>query len=265
MDHFVDERDFRLLQEDPYTFFVLSRVLRGPCNCIRTDHQRFIFCHTTMPYPVWLWTPDDITPGEMEQLWQLAADCCPLDQGYRYNMKYGLADYFLRRARQTGLDCCIETNMFAYDCPQIITPSGQPGGILHRCTAEEAGEAAQMIWEFHEAIHADRTSRERCLATAREHIDGGGFYLWKTTAGETAACCALRPDGPLGCVSCVYTRPAHRRQHHALHMVHQLTCLTAEQGLTPMLYTDADYAASNACYEKIGYVLRGKLCTIAAR
>ena len=31
-----------------------------------------------------------------------------------------------------------------------------------------------------------------------------------------------------------------------------------------MLYTDADYAASNACYEKIGYVLRGKLCTIAA-
>jgi len=25
---------------------------------------------------------------------------------------------------------------------------------------------------------------------------------------------------------------------------------------------DADYVASNACYEKIGYVLRGKLCTI---
>lgn len=26
-----------------------------------------------------------------------------------------------------------------------------------------------------------------------------------------------------------------------------------------MLYTDADYVASNACYEKIGYVLRGKV------
>jgi len=35
-----------------------------------------------------------------------------------------------------------------------------------------------------------------------------------------------------------------------------------EAGCIPMLYTDADYAASNACYEKIGYVLRGKLCTI---
>jgi len=29
-----------------------------------------------------------------------------------------------------------------------------------------------------------------------------------------------------------------------------------------MLYTDADYVASNKCYEKIGYILRGKLCTI---
>ncbi len=27
-------------------------------------------------------------------------------------------------------------------------------------------------------------------------------------------------------------------------------------------FTDADYKASNACYEKIGYVLRGKLCSI---
>ena len=35
-----------------------------------------------------------------------------------------------------------------------------------------------------------------------------------------------------------------------------------EAGYVPMLYTDADYVASNACYEKIGYILRGKLCTI---
>ncbi len=29
-----------------------------------------------------------------------------------------------------------------------------------------------------------------------------------------------------------------------------------------MLYTDADYVVSNAWYEKIGYILRGNLCTI---
>ena len=39
--------------------------------------------------------------------------------------------------------------------------------------------------------------------------------------------------------------------------------LAKNAGFTPMLYTDADYAASNACYEKIGYVLRGRLCTLS--
>lgn len=42
----------------------------------------------------------------------------------------------------------------------------------------------------------------------------------------------------------------------------QVSKMAKDAGYMPMLYTDADYAASNACYEKIGYVLRGKLCTI---
>ena len=45
-------------------------------------------------------------------------------------------------------------------------------------------------------------------------------------------------------------------------MVYEVTKLVKEAGYIPMLYTDADYPASNACYEKIGYILRGKLCTI---
>ena len=60
----------------------------------------------------------------------------------------------------------------------------------------------------------------------------------------------------------VYTRPAFRRKHYAENLVYQVTKLAMDGGYVPMLYTDADYAASNACYEKIGYVLRGKLCTI---
>ena len=45
-------------------------------------------------------------------------------------------------------------------------------------------------------------------------------------------------------------------------LVYQVTKIVEDAGYTPMLYTNADYAASNACYEKIGYVLRGKLCTL---
>ena len=92
MDHFVDERDLQLLQNDRYTFYVLSRVLGGPCAVIRTDHESLILCHTEHPYPVWLWTPDGLTEAEKERAWQLAQETCPMAEGYRYNLKYALAE-----------------------------------------------------------------------------------------------------------------------------------------------------------------------------
>lgn len=263
MDRFSDERDFRLLESDRYTFSVLSRVLRGPCDCILTDHERIIFCHTTLPYPVWLWTPDGIGEYAKETAWQLASRTLPLSEGYRYNLKYELAEYFIARAQQEGLTAHIATNMFAYDCPSPIVPATATDGHLHVCTSEDTEEAARMIYEFHEAVHADQQNLDRCRMKAEQHINHEGFFFWKNEQNETVACCSWHPNEGLGCVGSVYTRPEHRRQHYAQHLVYQITKMIADKGLTPMLYTDADYIASNACYEKIGYVLRGKLCTIS--
>lgn len=67
----------------------------------------------------------------------------------------------------------------------------------------------------------------------------------------------------MGSVGLVYTREEHRRKHYAEQLVYQVTKMVQDAGYMPMLYTDADYVASNACYEKIGYILRGKLCTIS--
>lgn len=263
MDRFVDERDFHRLEADRYTFSVLSRVLHDSCSSILTDHERLILCHTVAPYPVWLWTPDGISDDEKEHAWQLAIQTFPPADGFRYNLKYELAEYFIARAHSADMKLGISTNMFAYDCPSVIPPAVPTDGHFHLCTPEDTEEAARMIYEFHDALAADQQSLERCRMKAEQHISHNAFYFWKNAAGEVAACCSHNTNGDLGCVGSVYTRPAHRRQHYAQHLVYQVTQLLADQGLTPMLYTDADYAASNACYEKIGYVLRGKLCTIS--
>lgn len=265
MEQTVDQRDFDLLSGDRYTFSVLSRVLHYPCRVVRTDHERLILCHTTDPYPVWLWTPDGLTEADCIRAWQLAQEACPLGEGYRYNLKYELADAFIRLAAQEGLTLRIATNMFAYDCPQPVAPAIPADGQLHRCTMDDLEEAAQLIDSFHAAVAQDRSSLEHCRQQAKQRMEGSGFFLWKNAQGETAACCSLIAEDGLGCVGGVYTKPEYRRRHYAQHLVYQVTRLAAEQGLMPMLYTDADYAASNACYEKIGYVLRGKLCTIEAK
>lgn len=263
MDHHADERDFRLLEADRYTFSVLSRILPGPCAVTLTDHECFILCHSVAPYPVWIWTPDGLSDAEKRQAWALAGSVCPLSGGHTYNLKYELANAFIDLAHEQGDDVRIQTNMLAYDCPAPIAPTLSVQGRLHRCTPEDTDTVAAMIFEFHESVGDARFDMATCRTMAEHHI-AGHFYFWKDASDTIVACCSFNATGDLGCVGSVYTIPAHRRRHYAQQMVYEVTRIIADAGLTPMLYTDADYVASNACYEKIGYILRGRLCTLGA-
>ena len=56
-----------------------------------------------------------------------------------------------------------------------------------------------------------------------------------------------------------------REFHYAQNLVYELTKRAGEAGFLPVLYTNANYPASNACYQKIGYRLRGRLCTVSLK
>ena len=66
-------------------------------------------------------------------------------------------------------------------------------------------------------------------------------------------------------INFVYTKNEYRRRYYALNLVYNVTEFVRPLGFVPMLYTNADYKASNACYEKLGYKLNGKICTIKVR
>ena len=70
MDRFVDERDYKLLENDKYTFFVLQRIIGEKCELLLTDHERLIVCFTGNLFPVWIWTPDNASKTEMEKTYQ---------------------------------------------------------------------------------------------------------------------------------------------------------------------------------------------------
>ena len=262
MDNFVDERDFKLLAQDKYTFSVLSRIIRGECEIRLTDHERMIICFTGQPYPVWIWTPDDASEDEYERAYELSKELNVMDGGHRFNIKYELAEYFMRRAKEDGLDLKITTNLFAYDCPSPIAPSSVVDGKIHQCTKEDFDIMVDFFDMFHEAVGIDKESRETYRTYAENDIGKGSLYVWETEDGEYASSCNWHPVQDMASIGLVYTRDEYRRRHYAEHLVYQVTKIAQDAGYLPMLYTDADYVASNACYEKIGYILRGKLCTI---
>lgn len=262
MDPFIIEKDFELLKPDKYTFFVLDRIMRGSPEVLISDHERLIICFSERPFPVWIWTPDDASEEEMERAYQLARENGLVAGEHHFNMKYNLAEYFIRRAARDGLKMKLLVNMFAYDCPEPVRPEAEADGEIYRCEMRDVEELVSFLEMFHNEIGIDQKDAAGYWADAEAFIKAGTMYFWKDAQGRHVASCRYAPNGEMASVNLVFTRPEFRRRHYAENLVYQVTVRAQEAGYVPMLYTDADYAASNACYEKIGYVLRGRLCTV---
>lgn len=262
MDSFVDQRDYKLLEGDRYTFCVMHEIVGGSCRLLLSDHARLILCYTCEPYPVWIWTGEPAPHEALEQAYALASALDLLRMGRRFNVKYELADYLMQRAAEDGLKLTLCTNMYAYDCQKPIPPSAQADGGLHRCTQEDLDELTEFMERMHGELGIDQMDRTSYRERAGAGIASGRTFFWKNEQGKAVASCQYNPDGELARVGLVFTRPEHRRKHYAENLVYQVTMLANAEGLIPMLYTDADYVASNACYEKLGYKLRGRLCSV---
>ena len=264
MDNFIDERDFKILEADKYTFFVLTRIMTRNCELLLSDHSRTIICYSQSPFPVWIWTADDATPQEMETAYKISDEHGFLDGNHGINMKYELAEYFMKRAAEQGKKLSILKNMFAYDCPKladesILTPVD---GQLHLCTLDDLEAVTDFKESFHTELKLDMKDRDGYQKDSKALIEDGHLYLWKNAEGKYVASCDFRVTNEMASLGLVFTLTDFRRKHYAENLVYQVTKEAARQGYLPMLYTDADYVASNACYVKLGYILRGKLCTI---
>lgn len=264
MDSFVKEKDFELLSQDCYTFEVLDRIIRGKCDLLLSNHEDLIMCHSESHYPVWIWTPDNVSDDVKETAWNLVCALRPFSEGYRFNMKYELAEFFIAKAAWNGIKVGISTNLFAYDCPVPKQLDIKADGKLYRCTMDDAEEAADILPLFYSEIGDEMPSHTYCLEKARSYIAANALFFWKNCSGKAVACCSYKAKDKIASIGSVYTLASERRKHYAQNLVYQVTKEVLEMGYTPMLYTDADYCASNSCYEKIGYILRGKLCTISS-
>lgn len=102
MDNFADERDYKLLENDKYTFFILRRIIDNPCELLLSDHEKLILCYSGNPYPVWIWTPDDSSAEEMDRAYSLAQENGLFDGKRNFIVKYQLAERFMETASHEG-------------------------------------------------------------------------------------------------------------------------------------------------------------------
>lgn len=249
----ADARDLPLLERDLCTFSMLHRILPQPCEKIVTDHARVILCHSAAPFPVWVWLPKDAGEEELARAYQLMRGEFP---GCAFNVGRALGEY----AEKQGMGVSMRMN--AYACDVLRPQSRRAAG--HFCVAAmaDAPLVGEWIGRFRVECGLGGLYAEGCRSEAERIIGERRLFLWKDEAGTPRAMCSVREDGGAATLALVYTEENSRRRGYAAGLVWGVTQALLAQHIRPMLYADADYAASNACYRSVGYAPQGEIWTV---
>ena len=166
-----------------------------------------------------------------------------IDGEHTFNLKYELADYFIKRAADEGQELAVTVNMFAYDCSDPVPPKSEVDGNTCKCTEKDVAELVDFIDLFHEEVGIDKKSITEYRPDAENYAKSGRMYFWVDEEGRKVASCQYAPTGNMASLNLVYTRKEYRRKHYAELLVYQVTKIAQDSGYTPMLYTNADYVA----------------------
>ncbi len=253
--------DVELLREDAINFSVLTSILQRECTDIFTNHESIIICYSCSPYPVWAWCKDVTVDADVHKIADCLKHTFPLEDAYTCNLSYELLER-LKEVDSYFSQAEIEMNLLSYRLDELNEVNHPCDGAPEQASQDEL-ELLAKLWHDAclEMLKMDH-SEETCLKHVEITIAGGMLFIWRDSAGEVVAITSRKGTKGYSRIGTVYTKPDKRRCGYAINLVAHVTRTILAEGLTPILYTNADYAASNACYQKIGYKQVGSLCTI---
>ena len=253
----------KLMQEEAITYSVLMKILCGPCQDIFTDHENVVICYSNPPYPVWVWCRDaddaavvmDIAFCLKEQLPLHTVRSCIMPSALAEKLK--AADAYFRDAKP-GM------GLLSYRLDRIQPIQHVCDGSMSLVEEREIPGLLDIWHDMHMEMEGVDQGPEHNLKTITRMVHAKSLFAWRTDAG-IAALTARANQEKYSKITSVYTLPEHRRKGYAINLVHGVTETILSDGLIPILYTDSGYAASNACYQKIGYRQIGSLVSICKK
>ena len=252
-----------LLQGDSITYSVLINILLGECKDIFTDHESVIVCYSASPWPVWVWCRDPENPTDVMEIARCLREKYPLEQGYDIILSHALLEglkkqdgYFRKAKNKMGL--------LSYRLDAISAIDYPCAGSMSFVQEDEIRSLVGIWQDMCMEMEGRVFSPEHCEASIRRMVEEKRLFAWGNDAGEIVALTGRGDQGNYSKITSVYTLPQYRRKGYAINLVHGVTENILADGLIPILYTDAGYCASNACYQKIGYRQVGSLCSISA-
>lgn len=250
-----------LMGEEAITYSVLMKILRNPCRDILTDGENVVICYSNPPFPVWCWCRNPKDSAVVMEIAHGLKVQLPLHTVRACIMPSALADQ-LKRVDIYFRDAKAGMGLLSYRL-DIINKIDYPcEGSMNLVREEEIPGLIDAWHDMHMEMEGMDQSREHCRETMHRMVSEGILFAWRTDDGKIVALTGRGDQDHYSKITSVYTLPQYRRKGYAINLVHSVTETILEDGLVPILYTDAGYRASNECYQKIGYRQIGRLVSI---
>ena len=256
----TDGEELREIVFGDVSFSVLYDVLGRECEHIFTDGEEIIICHSEHPYPVWVWCGDSSNMENTAAIAECIKTYFPLTK-YSVNIDLELMgrlaeidDYFAEYNTKMEL--------LSYRLDEINEICHSCDGRMELADPKDRDALAYIWRDMAKEMEGYDFPMETCYENVDLMIEDDQLFVWRNDDGEIVATTSRGQIGWFGKIAAVYTLPRHRRCGYAINLVHGVTRLILEDWLTPVLYTDGGYSASNECYKKIGYRQVGRLISV---
>lgn len=262
LQHYMntDKEELQTLVEGDVSFSVLYNILGGVCDHIFTDGEEIIICHSTNPYPVWVWCGANRNVINIDTIGRYIKEHFPLDK-YDIVIDEELMRW-LAESDKYFRTFKIKTVLLSYRLDSVNEIDKFSGGRMEMAEYKDLETLAHMHKDAAFEMEGYDFSLDKCREDVEGMIDDERLFVWRNDDGEIVAMASKGEIGKFGKVSSVYTLPRHRRRGYAMNLVKGVTELILDEGLIPTLYTDGEYTASNDCYKKIGYRQMGMLVIV---
>ncbi len=249
------------LRKEDVVFAVLIRILLDfETELTITDHKNYVISYSEKPYPVLVWTKDNLSKEEYLKIWNEAKEHFPLEAQRFFCVKKEFAEYI---REQDGLE--VDFEFLSYECTEVTQPTRELDGVVELATASDIDTLTQFTYDFQREAGIDmESSYDESRVRVEKKVANGEFYLYKID-NMSVAMTSISEFNGMSKISHVYTLNDYRRKGYAESLVYSVTKQFLDQGNRVVLYTDASYKASNSCYIGIGFKYVGSFVRIATK
>ncbi len=238
--------------KDANRFYVIKMNFTSPELLLYSDEEYYVICRGRVGLPTWVWTTDDISEEKMAEIAQILADEYLGPERNQVTSKPRFYQY-LRDNAYPYLDPKDYFEMGTLEC-HALKEIRKCDGRMEPARQEDWNTLANYLYlDAQEMEGVDSITMERALERTKEKIASGTYFVWRDTDDKIVSMADYGIIGTQAKLGTVFTAKEARCKGYATNLIHTMTQNLLEKGLSPLLYTDYNYPASNTAYKNAGY------------